>query len=195
MVTLPAYGVRRVNSGRPWLQNFRRASIFSSAIPAIQDSDESQCDRPKPKTQSYFPKRGQTLELVCESLAFKGKGLCKVAETGFVVLCDRALPGERFLGRVSRKKGNYAEVRWNGCLLTLNLFPVWFLRKLSTGVEIGLLKSCICGEDNAGSFLPYIIRFFLPFSFCLVSGKFVNYGNEILNIVRFMWFSIMRTTV
>ncbi|KAK7402276.1 hypothetical protein VNO78_14409 [Psophocarpus tetragonolobus] len=60
--------------------------------------------------QSYFPKRGQTLELVCESLAFKGKGVCKVTETGFVVLCDRALPGERFIGRVTRKKGNYAEV-------------------------------------------------------------------------------------
>ena len=59
---------------------------------------------------SYFPKRGQTLELVCESLAFKGKGVCKVAETGFVVMCDRALPGERFIGRVTRRKGSYAEV-------------------------------------------------------------------------------------
>ncbi|XP_014501821.1 uncharacterized protein LOC106762429 isoform X1 [Vigna radiata var. radiata] len=65
---------------------------------------------PIPKPNSYFPKRGQTLELVCESLAFKGKGLCKVTETGFVVLCDRALPGEHFIGRVTRKKGNYAEV-------------------------------------------------------------------------------------
>ncbi|KAE7999145.1 hypothetical protein FH972_003614 [Carpinus fangiana] len=61
-------------------------------------------------SKSYFPKRGQSLELVCESLAFKGKGLCKVADTGFVVMCDRALPGERFIGRVTRKKGNYAEV-------------------------------------------------------------------------------------
>lgn len=59
---------------------------------------------------SYFPKRGQTLELVCESLAFKGKGVCKVAGTGFVVMCDRALPGERFIGRVTRRKGSYAEV-------------------------------------------------------------------------------------
>ncbi|KAL2332304.1 hypothetical protein Fmac_019885 [Flemingia macrophylla] len=62
------------------------------------------------KPNSYFPKRGETLELVCESLAFKGKGLCKVTKTGFVVLCDRALPGEHFIGRVTRKKGNYAEV-------------------------------------------------------------------------------------
>ncbi|RDX85318.1 IAA-amino acid hydrolase ILR1-like 4 [Mucuna pruriens] len=65
---------------------------------------------PIPNPNSYFPKRGQTLELVCESLAFKGKGLCKVTQSGFVVLCDRALPGEHFIGRVTRKKGNYAEV-------------------------------------------------------------------------------------
>lgn len=51
------------------------------------------------------------MELVCESLAFKGKGVCKVAETGFVLMCDRVLPGERFIGRVTRKKGNYAEVQ------------------------------------------------------------------------------------
>ncbi|CAI8583215.1 unnamed protein product [Vicia faba] len=37
------------------------------------------------------------------------KGLCKVTETGYVVMCDRALPGERFIGRITRKKGNYAE--------------------------------------------------------------------------------------
>lgn len=51
------------------------------------------------------------MELVCESLGFKGKGICKVTETGFVVMCDGALPGERFLGRVTRKKGSYAEVK------------------------------------------------------------------------------------
>lgn len=63
------------------------------------------------KAKPFFPKRGETLELVCESLAFKGKGLCKVEETGYIVMCDRALPGERFVGRVTRKKNNYAEVR------------------------------------------------------------------------------------
>lgn len=36
--------------------------------------------------------------------------MCKAADTGFVLMCDRALPGERFLGRVSKKKGTYAEV-------------------------------------------------------------------------------------
>lgn len=33
-----------------------------------------------------------------------------MADSGFVLLCDNALPGERFIGRVSRKKGSYAEV-------------------------------------------------------------------------------------
>ncbi|KAG8643339.1 hypothetical protein MANES_11G029600v8 [Manihot esculenta] len=73
-----------------------------------KDSIESNVDNNS--FSSFFPKRGQTLELVCESLAFKGKGVCKVADTGFVVLCDRALPGERFIGRVTRRKGSYAEV-------------------------------------------------------------------------------------
>uniref|UniRef100_M4D011 TRAM domain-containing protein n=1 Tax=Brassica campestris TaxID=3711 RepID=M4D011_BRACM len=50
------------------------------------------------------------MEIVCESLGFKGKGICKVHGTGFVVMCDRALPGERFLGCVTRRKGSYAEV-------------------------------------------------------------------------------------
>ncbi|EPS70396.1 hypothetical protein M569_04360, partial [Genlisea aurea] len=63
------------------------------------------------KASSYYPKRGQTLELVCESLAYKGKGVCKVADTGFIVMCDGALPGERFIGRVTRKKDNYAEAK------------------------------------------------------------------------------------
>lgn len=36
--------------------------------------------------------------------------MCKVEDSGFIVMCDRALPGERFIGRVTRKKGNYAEV-------------------------------------------------------------------------------------
>lgn len=70
----------------------------------------SKIDKQKEKNK-FFPKRGQTLELVCDSIAFKGKGVCKVADTGFVVMCDRAFPGERFLGRVTHKKDNYAEVK------------------------------------------------------------------------------------
>lgn len=114
MATVPSHGLRHVSTTRPWLTKTLR---FSSAPLASLASEQAESDTTKQsngnvnKSSSYFPKRGQTVELVCESLAFKGKGLCKVADTGFVVMCDRALPGERFIGRVTRRKGSYAEVR------------------------------------------------------------------------------------
>ncbi|KAG0489305.1 hypothetical protein HPP92_008116 [Vanilla planifolia] len=103
---------------RPWVRiPFRSTSsssfsLYCSPHPPLSTSDsaESLSSPSPPSDCSFFPKRGQTLELVCESLAFKGKGVCKVSDSGFVVLCDRALPGERFLGRVTRRKGSYAEV-------------------------------------------------------------------------------------
>ncbi|KAG0498150.1 hypothetical protein HPP92_002841 [Vanilla planifolia] len=103
---------------RPWVRTpFRSTSSASFSVhcsprPPLSTSDsaESLSSPSPPSDCSFFPKRGQTLELVCESLAFKGKGVCKVSDSGFVVLCDRALPGERFLGRVTRRKGSYAEV-------------------------------------------------------------------------------------
>ncbi|KAH9713169.1 TRAM domain-containing protein [Citrus sinensis] len=118
-------------SSPSWLPKFRSSS--GSALASLsfaQNPQENQQQQQKQQTQqkiycdssnddkksdsnrasSYFPKRGQELELVCESLAYKGKGVCKVADTGFVVLCDRVLPGEKFIGRVTRKKGSYAEM-------------------------------------------------------------------------------------
>ncbi|KAM0956597.1 hypothetical protein ACFX2A_025349 [Malus domestica] len=126
MANVPSHGLRHVTAIRPWIPTFRRStsltfmrpwlptfrrstSLASLSSPYTEDSEHAQ-PKSGDKPNSYFPKRGQTLELVCESLAFKGKGLCKVAETGFVVMCDRALPGERFVGRVTRRKGTYAEV-------------------------------------------------------------------------------------
>lgn len=65
---------------------------------------------PAPPRKGYFPKRGETVELTCESLAFKGKGVCKVAGSTFVLLCDGALPGERLVARVRRlRRGAFAE--------------------------------------------------------------------------------------
>ncbi|CAL4978374.1 unnamed protein product [Urochloa decumbens] len=65
---------------------------------------------PAPPRKGYFPKRGETVELTCESLAFKGKGVCKVAGSTFVLLCDGALPGERLVARVRRlRRGSFAE--------------------------------------------------------------------------------------
>lgn len=112
MRTLQSHSLWHLSTTRPWLRTLRNSSTLASLSSSSLADDSQQSittERGKPKNP-YFPKRGQTLELVCESLAFKGKGLCKVADTGFVVMCDRALPGERFVGRVTRKKGNYAEV-------------------------------------------------------------------------------------
>ncbi|XP_043720149.1 uncharacterized RNA methyltransferase CT0009 [Telopea speciosissima] len=130
MATVNCCGFRRLNS-RPWLQKVRSRSYSSAAASCSSPSpypsssfDDSEAQESTTtatttststatphRSQSFFPKRGQTLELVCETLAFKAKGVCKVADSGFVLMCDRALPGERFLGRVTRKKGSYGEVQ------------------------------------------------------------------------------------
>ncbi|KAL5697435.1 hypothetical protein ACHQM5_028574 [Ranunculus cassubicifolius] len=108
MAAIPTSTFHRSINSHPWLLKLHNStkfySISASSQPSISTKSESQ-------SQPFFPKKNQTLELVCESSAFKGKGVCKVADTGFVVMCDRALPGERFIGRVTRKKGNYAEVQ------------------------------------------------------------------------------------
>ncbi|KAM7480515.1 hypothetical protein LguiA_028728 [Lonicera macranthoides] len=139
MGSMPSLSFRRINYC-PWRHNIRSIPSLSSSSysvacslssPSPSPSASAECSgeeaqsitttttttnpksekkSKKSSSSSYFPKRGQTLELVCESLAFKAKGVCKVADTGFVVMCDRALPGERFIGRVTRKKDNYAQV-------------------------------------------------------------------------------------
>ncbi len=55
------------------------------------------------------PKKGQTLVLEIEDLAFRGRGLARL--NGFTVFVDRALPGDRVEARIYRKKKNYAEAR------------------------------------------------------------------------------------
>ena len=99
-------------------------------------------DASEKKTTPYYPKRGQTVELVCESLGFKGKGICKVDGTGFVVMCDRALPGERFLGRVTRRKGSYAEV-------SLKISP-FFCNKVA--IFLFVIAYCCCLGDKDQDF-------------------------------------------
>lgn len=113
MAIIPNQCFRHLRTTLPRIPKLRPLSSFSCSL-AEEDLEQSHPSSSKTsKPNSYYPKRGQTLELVCESLAFKGKGLCKVTDTGFVVMCDRVLPGERFIGRVTRKKGNYAEVNCN----------------------------------------------------------------------------------
>lgn len=123
LATTPAHGLRYVVPTRVWLHRIRCCSSASSLAPLSSSEfsgnsnnrklNEENSNGSSDKTAPFYPKRGQTVELVCESLGFKGKGICKVDGTGFVVMCDRALPGERFLGRVTRRKGSYAEVSKN----------------------------------------------------------------------------------
>ncbi|KAL9829554.1 putative methyltransferase [Arabidopsis thaliana] len=121
LATTPAHGLRYVVvPTRSWLHRFRCCSSSLAPLSPSEFSggnkaqkklnDENNTNVSNEKTAPYYPKRGETVELVCESLGFKGKGICKVDGTGYVVMCDRALPGERFLGRVTRRKGSYAEV-------------------------------------------------------------------------------------
>ncbi|KAG8481866.1 hypothetical protein CXB51_027130 [Gossypium anomalum] len=119
MATIPSHALRHLTLTRPWLRKIRCTTslAFSSQDPLLtypDNSNNNDTDHTKnttnSKSQAFFPKKNQVLELECESLAFKGKGVCKVADSGFVLLCDNALPGERFIGRVSRKKGSFAEV-------------------------------------------------------------------------------------
>jgi len=121
LAATPAHGLRYVVvPTRSWLHRFRCCSSSLAPLSPSEFSggnkaqkklnDENNTNVSNEKTAPYYPKRGETVELVCESLGFKGKGICKVDGTGYVVMCDRALPGERFLGRVTRRKGSYAEV-------------------------------------------------------------------------------------
>ncbi|KAJ3702316.1 hypothetical protein LUZ61_006021 [Rhynchospora tenuis] len=122
VTSLPQCGARRI-SVRQWVLSIPiRCAASSNANPAVDvdidvdsamttGADSSASASGGKSSSSFFPKKNQTLELVCESLGFKGKGICKAADTGFVLMCDRALPGERFIGRVTRKKSSYAEVK------------------------------------------------------------------------------------
>ncbi|XP_039009198.1 uncharacterized RNA methyltransferase BH0687 isoform X2 [Hibiscus syriacus] len=113
--TIPSHALRHLTLTRPWFSKIRcTTSLASSSEDPHQifplNADTGSKTGNNSKSQAFFPKKNQVLELECESLAFKGIGVCKVADSGFVLLCNNALPGERFIGRVSRKKGSYAEV-------------------------------------------------------------------------------------
>lgn len=54
-------------------------------------------------------KRGQTLDMEIESVAFGGRGLTRI--DGMAVFVDGAVPGDRVQARITRKKKQYAEAR------------------------------------------------------------------------------------
>jgi 23S rRNA (uracil1939-C5)-methyltransferase len=55
------------------------------------------------------PRRGQTLDLDVQDLAFGGPGVAKV--DGFVVFVENGLPGDRVRATVYRRRKQYAEAR------------------------------------------------------------------------------------
>jgi len=54
-------------------------------------------------------KKGAEIELEVTDLAFGGKGIAKV--DGFTVFVEQAVPGDRVMARIIKKKKNYAESR------------------------------------------------------------------------------------
>lgn len=108
-VTPLTVGLRR---GVPLHHSRRLLAVAAVApeAPAPTPASSQPPPSPAPPFKGYFPKRGETVELTCDALAFKGKGVCKVAGSTFVLLCDGALPGERLVARVRRlRRGAFAE--------------------------------------------------------------------------------------
>jgi 23S rRNA (uracil1939-C5)-methyltransferase len=54
-------------------------------------------------------KKGQQLELQVSNIAFGGKGLSKI--DGFAVFVDQAVPTDRVVARITKKRKNFAEAR------------------------------------------------------------------------------------
>ncbi|KAK1313017.1 hypothetical protein QJS10_CPA06g00941 [Acorus calamus] len=115
-----SFGLRRLHSRQ---HLFIRASSSSTAAIENPENAPQSPTTAAAAPPSFFPKRGQTVELVCESLAFKGKGLCRVAETGFVVGAQTALIEEmENLLDVAETLVVEKELRVTRSLLEL---PVW----------------------------------------------------------------------
>ncbi len=60
-------------------------------------------------TERQRPRRGDSLTLEIESLAFGGKGVAR--DNGYVVFVAGALPGDRVRAEVTKSKRSYAEAR------------------------------------------------------------------------------------
>ena len=56
-----------------------------------------------------LPKKGETVELTIDSLAYGGKGVGR--HEGFVVFVERSLPGQRVVARITRRRKGFAEAR------------------------------------------------------------------------------------
>ena len=62
-----------------------------------------------PSPDERLPRKGEDVELSIDSLAYGGKGVAR--RDGFVVFVERALPGQKVLARITRRRKGYAEAR------------------------------------------------------------------------------------
>jgi len=94
----------RLSSGTQLQQQavMPRNSTSTGNRDVLSDSAKQPNGRPMP---------GAVLELECSRLALEGKGVCLLPPTSFVVLCNRALPGERLLAEIIAVKKGFAEAR------------------------------------------------------------------------------------
>ena len=59
--------------------------------------------------QTSIPKKGTDVELYIESLAFGGMGIARVNEK--VIFVKNAIPGQKVLARITKKRTSYLEAR------------------------------------------------------------------------------------
>ncbi|MCF7921790.1 MAG: 23S rRNA (uracil(1939)-C(5))-methyltransferase RlmD [Candidatus Marinimicrobia bacterium] len=77
-------------------------------------------------------KKGDSIELEIESLAFGGKGVAKVE--GLAIFVERVIPGQKVLARIVKKKKSYAEA-----------YPLEVLRKAPNEIEAKCPAFGTCG--------------------------------------------------
>ncbi len=77
-------------------------------------------------------KKGQSLELDIESLAFGGKGVAKV--DGLAIFVERVVPGQRVLARIVKKKKSFAEA-----------YPLEVLKRAPNEIEAKCEAFGVCG--------------------------------------------------
>ncbi|BDA43157.1 Uncharacterized RNA methyltransferase TTE1812 [Coccomyxa sp. Obi] len=77
-------------------------------MPSTSASQQSTAQQRRPAVVAGQQLRaGHEIDLICESLAFGGQGVCKLPD-GFTIFCDRALPGEHLCARITTVKKTHA---------------------------------------------------------------------------------------
>eukprot|EP00793_Prasinoderma_coloniale_P003120 PRCOL_00006587-RA len=87
----------------------QRAHAAAAAVaPGERGGGGEEKQQQKQRERAPLPKKNAEINLTCDSLAYGGLGVCRTDE-GVVVFCERALPGERLVARVSKRRRGYLE--------------------------------------------------------------------------------------